>query len=55
MAAETTLANVPNATTGETPTALPPEIYPSIDHIVTEDDVPVDSIFSEKQQRLLAT
>jgi hypothetical protein len=37
----------------------PPEVWdpaviaPHIDHIVTEDDTPVDSIFSEKQQRLL--
>jgi len=27
---------------------------PNIDHIVTEDDEPVDNLFSEKQQRLLA-
>ena len=33
---------------------LPPELWPSIDHIVTEDDEPVDNIGSEKQQRLLA-
>jgi len=26
---------------------------PNIDHIVTEDDEPVDNLFSEKQQRLL--
>lgn len=26
---------------------------PDIDHLVTEDDTPVDNIFSEKQQRLL--
>src|SRR5690349_19041515 len=37
----------------------PPEVFdpaaiaPNIDHIVTEDDTPVDDIFSEKQQRLL--
>src|SRR5215213_7111881 len=29
------------------------DITPNIDHIVTEDDAPVDNIFSEKQQRLL--
>ena len=40
--------------------AAPPEtwdpavIAPNIDHIVTEDDTPVDNMFSEKQQRLLA-
>jgi len=27
---------------------------PDISHIITEDDTPVDNIFSEKQQRLLA-
>jgi hypothetical protein len=31
----------------------PADIAPNIDHIVTEDDAPVDNIFSEKQQRLL--
>jgi len=29
-------------------------IAPDISHIITEDDQPVDNIFSEKQQRLLA-
>ncbi len=29
------------------------ELRPCVDHLVTEDDTPVDSIFSEKQQRLL--
>ncbi|MFZ4658166.1 MAG: Uma2 family endonuclease [Caldilineaceae bacterium] len=33
---------------------LPPELWPNIDHIVTEDDEPVDNIGSEKQQRMLA-
>ena len=33
--------------------ALAPEDWPNIDHLVTEDDTPVDNIFSEKQQRLL--
>jgi Uma2 family endonuclease len=33
---------------------LPPEFHPNIDHIVTEDDTPVDNIYSEKQQRFLA-
>lgn len=31
---------------------FPPD--PDISHIITEDDTPVDNIFSEKQQRLLA-
>ena len=52
-----------NATSTETPTQfspandsglLPLELYPNIEHIVTEDGSPVDNIFSEKQQRLLA-
>lgn len=33
--------------------ALPPELRPDVEHLVTEDDTPVDNIFSEKQQRLL--
>ncbi len=32
---------------------LPAELHPKVDHLVTEDDTPVDNIFSEKQQRLL--
>ncbi len=32
---------------------LPPELHPSVDHLVTEDDTPVDGIYSEKQHRLL--
>jgi Uma2 family endonuclease len=32
---------------------LPPEAWPKVDNIVTEDDTPVDNWFSEKQQRLL--
>ncbi len=35
------------------PQGLLLEIRPCVDHLVTEDDTPVDSIFSEKQQRLL--
>jgi hypothetical protein len=34
-------------------TVLPPELYPSVEHLVTEDDTPVDSVYSEKQMRLL--
>ena len=37
----------------KTPQALPPELHPNVEHLVTEDDTPVDNIFSEKQQRLL--
>ncbi len=32
---------------------LPPELWPNIDHIRTEDGAPVDNVFSEKQMRLL--
>ena len=32
---------------------LPPEDWPNIDHIVTEDGAPMDNILSEKQMRLL--
>ncbi|MFP4441437.1 MAG: hypothetical protein ACLFVO_29765 [Chloroflexaceae bacterium] len=31
---------------------MPPEEWPDVEHLVTEDDTPVD-IFSSKQQRLL--
>jgi Uma2 family endonuclease len=33
--------------------ALTPEDLPKVDHLVTEDDTPVDNWFSEKQMRLL--
>jgi Uma2 family endonuclease len=32
---------------------LPPEDWPCVDHLVTEDDTPVESIFAERQQALL--
>jgi hypothetical protein len=32
---------------------LAPEDIPNIEHLVTEDDTPVDNIFSEKEQHLL--
>src|SRR5207244_3179825 len=32
---------------------LPPELEPNVEDLVTEDDTPVDNIYSEKQQRLL--
>jgi len=34
-------------------TVLPPEFYPSVEHLVIEDNTPVDSLYSEKQMRLL--
>jgi Uma2 family endonuclease len=33
--------------------AFPAEYWPDVSDLVTEDDTPVDNIFSEKQQRLL--
>jgi Uma2 family endonuclease len=33
---------------------VPADLHPCVDHLVTEDDTPVDSIYSEKQERLLA-
>jgi Uma2 family endonuclease len=32
---------------------LTDEIRPDVEHLVTEDDTPVDNVYSEKQQRLL--
>ncbi|MCR4410918.1 MAG: Uma2 family endonuclease [Thermoguttaceae bacterium] len=41
-------------TAADTPMlTIPPELYPNVDHLVTEDDTPVDNVFAEKQQRLL--
>jgi Uma2 family endonuclease len=42
-----------DAVTNDPLQVLPVELHPSVDHFVTEDDTPVDNIFSEKQQRLL--
>jgi hypothetical protein len=33
--------------------AIPADCLPVVEHLVTEDDTPVDNVFSEKQQRLL--
>ena len=38
----------------ETGGLLPPELRPSVDHLITEDDTPLDNIYSEKQERLFA-
>jgi Uma2 family endonuclease len=35
------------------PMMLDPSDYPNVDHLVTEDDTPVDNVFAAKQQRLL--
>lgn len=42
-----------DSVTHEPLTPLPRELRPSVEHLVTEDDTPVDNLFSEKQQRLL--
>jgi len=50
------MSSIPNQPTTETEEELgplPPELWPDVEHLVTEDDTPVDNIFSEKQQRLL--
>ena len=50
------MSSIPNQPTTETEEELgplPPELWPEVEHLVTEDDTPVDNIFSEKQQRLL--
>jgi len=44
---------VPQASSGEVMYELPPEDRPRVEHLVTEDDTPVDNIASAKQQRLL--
>jgi hypothetical protein len=48
------MATIPSIKAGGSVTATPPPLVrPCLDHIVTEDDTPKDSMFSEKQQRLL--
>jgi Uma2 family endonuclease len=48
------MATIPSIDTGESVAPAPaPAVRPCLDHLVTEDDTPVDNIFSEKQQRLL--
>jgi Uma2 family endonuclease len=39
--------------TSEPLQALAEKLRPVVDHLVTEDDMPVDNLFSEKQMRLL--
>jgi Uma2 family endonuclease len=34
---------------------LPPELWPNVDHLITEDDTPVDNLYSGMQMRLLPT
>ena len=48
------MATIPSIDAGESIAAAPaPPVRPCLDDIVTEDDTPVDSLFAEKQQRLL--
>jgi Uma2 family endonuclease len=48
------MATIPSIDSGESVAAEPaPAVRPCLDHIVTEDDTPVDNMLSEKQQRLL--
>ncbi len=48
------MATVNSPETAQSPlTELPPEAIPCLDDLVTEDDTPVDNMYSEKQQRLL--
>jgi Uma2 family endonuclease len=42
-----------DAITNDASDVLPVALQPVVDHLVTEDDTPVDNIFSEKQLRLL--
>jgi Uma2 family endonuclease len=42
-----------DAISNDSPQAVPLELQPDVEHLVTEDDTPVDNLFSEKQQRLL--
>lgn len=51
------IPSAPHAAKREIVHILPPEIVsvplPEVSHLITEDDAPVDNLFSEKQQRLL--
>lgn len=38
----------------KTPHKIPPEQWPNVDHLVTEDDTPVNNLYAEKQLRLLS-
>jgi Uma2 family endonuclease len=48
------MATIGSPGTGQSAAAeSPPDVRPCLDNVVTEDDTPVDNMFSEKQQRLL--
>src|SRR5687768_16485211 len=47
------MSSPPHAQPLPPPSLIPPECLPNVDHLVTEDDTPVDSILSEKAMRLL--
>src|SRR5438552_236853 len=44
---------ISNAGANVSAPVVPPDVQPNIDNLVTEDDTPVDGIYSEKQMRLL--
>ncbi len=46
-------ATEPSAADGAARWTVPPELIPNLDELVIEDGAPVDSIFSEKEMRLL--
>jgi len=50
------MSALPANEVGQQPlTVLPPDLYPSVEHLVTEDDTPLDNIYAERQQRLLTS
>ena len=47
------MASVPTETSTQPLAPLPPEQWPSVEHLVIEDGKPVDNLFHERQMRLL--
>ena len=48
------MATIPSKDAGEAVASSPvPPVRPCLDSIITEDDIPLDNVLSEKQQRLL--
>src|SRR5436309_11203941 len=45
--------SAPAARPHMTPEFLPPEARPRVDHLITDDGTPVDSLYSERQMPLL--
>src|SRR5437762_14259800 len=52
-AAEHSAPGLPEPANGQAALFLPPEDHPKLDHLITEDNKPVDSFFVEWQYRLL--